>query len=202
MFERYTEGARRIIFFARYEASQYGSRLIEPEHMLLGLLREHPSLLKGRLSHDSVTNLRLEIEPQLKRGPRFNTSVEVPFSEESKHVLEHASAEAERLSHPYIGTEHILFGILAEDKCPASRVLRVHDLTVFVPQEERPRRPTAEIDAMVMASAMEPFASVASAEASSPNPPEWQQEGQSQPGPHISEFSLGLLVSVLSYCLF
>jgi ClpA/ClpB-like protein len=177
MFERYTEGARRVIFFARYEASQYGSRIIEPEHMLLGLLRERPSLLEGRLSLNPVTNLRPEIEPQLRRGPRFTTSVEVPLSEESKHVLGHASAEAERLSHPQIGTEHILFGILAEQKCPASQVLRAHGLNVFVPHEERPRRRTEELDAMVMASAMEPFTSVTSAEVASPNPPEWQQEG-------------------------
>ncbi len=177
MFERYTEGARRVIFFARYEASQYGSRLIEPEHMLLGLLRERPSLLQGRLSVDPVTKLRPEIEPQLKKGPRFTTSVEVPLSEESKQALGNASAEAERLSHTYVGTEHILFGILAEQKCPASRVLRAHGLNVFVPQEERPRRPTEELDAMAMASAMEPFSSVTSAEAASPYPPEWQQAG-------------------------
>ena len=177
MFERYSEGARRVIFFARHEASQYGSRSIEPEHVLLGLLRERPSLLEGRLSLDLGTNLRLEIEPQLKRGPRFTTSVEVPLSEESKHVLGHASAEAERLSHAYIGTEHILFGILAEQKSLASRVLRVHGLNAFEPHEERPRRPTEELDAMMMASAMEPFTSVESAEAESSSPPEWQQEG-------------------------
>jgi ATP-dependent Clp protease ATP-binding subunit ClpC len=47
MFERYTEGARRVIFFARFEASQYGGPTIDPEHMLLGLLREYPSLLEG-----------------------------------------------------------------------------------------------------------------------------------------------------------
>jgi hypothetical protein len=177
MFERYTEGARRVIFFARYEASQYGSRFIEPEHMLLGLLRERPSLLAGRLSLDPVTNLRLEIEPQLKKGQRFTTSVEVPLSEGSKHVLQHASAEAERLSHQYIGAEHLLSGILAQEKCPASRVLRSHSLNDFVPQEERPRQPTGEQDAMVMASAMEPFLSVTSAEATLSNQSEWEIEG-------------------------
>jgi len=168
MFERYTEGARRVIFFARYEASQYGSRFIEPEHMLLGLLREYPSLLAGQLSYDPVPNLRLEIEPHLKKGGRFNTSVEVPLSEESKHVLQHALAEAERLSHRYIGPEHILFGILAEQKCPAARVLRAHGLKDFAPHEEHPRRDSSVI---------EPFTSATSDEASSPNPSEWQQEG-------------------------
>jgi len=151
MFERYTEGARRVIFFARYEASQYGSPTIAPEHMLLGLLKEYPSLLEGHLAHDSVTNLRLAVEPQLKRGQRFATSVEVPLSDESKHVLGYAYAEAGRLSHHYIGPEHILFGILAEEKCPASRFLQDHGLKVFVPREEHPRRPTGEVDAREVA---------------------------------------------------
>jgi ATP-dependent Clp protease ATP-binding subunit ClpC len=80
MFERYTEGARRVIFFARYEASQYGSPAIEPELLLLGLLKEYPSLLEKQLPHDSVTNLRTGIEPELKKRQRFATSVEVPLS--------------------------------------------------------------------------------------------------------------------------
>jgi ClpA/ClpB-like protein len=144
MFERYTEGARRVIFFARFEASQYGSPAIEPEHMLLGLLKEYPSLLEGQLSHDSVANLRTVIEPHLKKGQRFPTSVEVPLSKESQNVLWHAYEEAGRLSHDYIGPEHILFGIFTEQTCPASRFLREHGLKVFVPREEYPRRPTGE----------------------------------------------------------
>jgi len=138
MFERFTEGARRVVFYARYEASQYGSRSIEPEHLLLGLMRERASFLKGRLSLDPVTNLRLEIEPILKTGPRFTASVEVPLSEQATCVLDRARAEADRLSHLHVGTEHILFGILEDEECPASRVIRAHGLTVIVPREERP----------------------------------------------------------------
>jgi hypothetical protein len=145
MFERYTERARRVIFFARYEASQHGSPTIEPEHMLLGLLRECRSLLEKQLSHDSVNNLSQVIESQLQRGQRFATSVEVPLSDKSKHVLGHAYEEAGRLSHHYIGPEHILFGILAEQKSHASRFLQDHGLTVFVPREEHPQRPTGEV---------------------------------------------------------
>jgi ATP-dependent Clp protease ATP-binding subunit ClpC len=137
MFERYTKAARRVVFFARYEVSQYGSQCIEPEHTLLGLMHERPSFLKGRLSLDPVTNLRLEIEPTLNTGPRFTMSVEVPLSEGTKSVLEHARAEADRLSHSNVGTEHILFGILENDECPASRVLRAHGLMAIVPREER-----------------------------------------------------------------
>jgi hypothetical protein len=84
------------------------------------------------------------LEPQLKKGQRIATSVEVPLSDESKNVLRHAYAEAGRLSHDYIGPEHILFGIFAEQKCPASQFLREHGLNVFVPREEHPRRPTGE----------------------------------------------------------
>ena len=79
MFERYTEKARRVIFFARYEASQYGSPYIETEHLLLGLLREDKALANRFLrTHGSIESIRKEIESRITVRERISTSVEVP----------------------------------------------------------------------------------------------------------------------------
>src|SRR5689334_22698282 len=88
MFERFTEQARRTIFFARYEASQYGSPYIETEHLLLGILRERRAVLgkwfpgKGNLE----AKIRTQIEKHITRGARIPTSVEVPLSQENRQV--------------------------------------------------------------------------------------------------------------------
>ena len=98
MFERYTEKARRVIFFARYEASQYGSPYIETEHLLLGLMREDKALANRFLrTHGSIESIRKEIESRITIRERISTSVEVPLSQESKRILNYATEEAERL---------------------------------------------------------------------------------------------------------
>jgi len=113
VFERYTEKARRVIFFARYEASQYGSPYIETEHLLLGLMREDKALANRFLrSHGSIESIRKEIEQRITIRERISTSVEVPLSQESKRILNFATEEAERLGHRHVGTEHLLLGIL------------------------------------------------------------------------------------------
>src|SRR5213075_2093679 len=115
MFERYTEKARRAIFFARYEASQYGSPYIETEHLLLGLLREDKALTNRFLrSHASVESIRKQIEGHTTIREKVSTSVDLPLSNECKRVLAYAAEEAERLSHKHIGTEHLLLGLLRE----------------------------------------------------------------------------------------
>src|SRR5712692_6461486 len=107
MFERYTEKARRVIFFARYEASQFGSPYIETEHLLLGLLREDKALTNRFLrSHASVESIRKQIEGHTTIREKVSTSVDLPLSNECKRVLAYAAEEAERLSHKHIGTEH------------------------------------------------------------------------------------------------
>ncbi len=118
MFERYTEKARRVIFFARYEASQFGSPYIETEHLLLGLLREDKALTNRFLrSHASVESIRKQIEGHTTIREKVSTSVDLPLSNECKRVLAYAAEEAERLSHRHIGTEHLLLGLLREEKC-------------------------------------------------------------------------------------
>jgi len=113
VFERYTEKARRVIFFARYEASQYGSPYIETEHLLLGLLREDKALANRFLrTHGSIESIRKEIEARITVRERISTSVEVPLSQECKRILNFAAEEAERLGHKHVGTEHLLLGVL------------------------------------------------------------------------------------------
>src|SRR6202051_4856765 len=103
MFERYTEKARRVIFFARYEASQFGSPNIETEHMLLGLLREDKALTNRFLrAHNVVESIRPQIEQHTTIREKTSTSVDLPISEEGKRVLAYAAEEAERLAHKHI----------------------------------------------------------------------------------------------------
>ncbi len=125
MFERYTERARRVIFFARYEASQLGSGAIETEHLLLGLIREGKGLTsrlfaKGHLSMDQI---RKDVEGRSPYREKVSTSLDIPLSTESKRVLGHAAEEAERLLHNYIGTEHILLGLMREERSTAATIL-------------------------------------------------------------------------------
>src|SRR5690348_8650537 len=125
MFERYTERARRVLFFARYEASQLGSISIETEHLLLGLIREGKGLTSRIFarSHLSLENIRKDIEGRTVFREKVSTSVEIPFSAETKRVLQYAAEEADRLLHNYIGTEHLLLGILREERSVAASIL-------------------------------------------------------------------------------
>jgi hypothetical protein len=124
MFERYTEKARRVIFFARYEASLYGSPYIETEHLLLGLLREDQSLAKWFPGEpNAATSIRSEIEKQITRGERIATSVEVPLTQEGKEVLNLAADTAERLGHRHVDTVHLLIGILRAEESLAAKIL-------------------------------------------------------------------------------
>jgi len=114
MFERYTEKARRSIFFARYEASQTGNSFIEAGHLLLGLLREDRRLIP-MLRISSPEALRAQIEEQL--GPvkdKIATSVDLPLSQPCKRALSYAAEDAERLGHKNIDTHHLVLGLLRE----------------------------------------------------------------------------------------
>src|ERR1700677_4706239 len=140
MFERYTEKARRVIFFARYEASQFGSPYIETEHLLLGLLRENKQLANRFLrSHAAVDSIRKQIEGHTTAREKVSTSVDLPLSHECKRVLAYAAEEAERLNHRHIGTEHLLLGILREEKCVAAEILNERGLRLNAIREELAR---------------------------------------------------------------
>jgi 1-pyrroline-5-carboxylate dehydrogenase len=137
MFERYTEKARRVIFYARYEASQLGSPYIQSEHILLGMLREDKALTNRILrSNGSIEAIRKEIEDQTTLGEKIATSVDLPLSNECKRVLAYAAEEAERLAHRHIGTEHLLLGLLREDKCLAAKILTERGVRLETVREE------------------------------------------------------------------
>jgi ketosteroid isomerase-like protein len=124
MFERYTEIARRVIFFARYEASQYGSPYIASEHLLLGLLREDHTLAKRFPGEKNVgAEIRKEIDGRIPRGQRISTSLEMPLTEECQTILKLAAETSERLGHCKIETEHLLIGILRVESSLAAQIL-------------------------------------------------------------------------------
>jgi ATP-dependent Clp protease ATP-binding subunit ClpC len=129
MFERYTERARRVLFFARYEASQLGIPSIETEHVLLGLIREGglTSQIFDR-SHLPVETIRNEIAGRTVFREKLSTSIEIPFSAETKRVLQFAAEEADRLQDDHIGSENLLLGLLREETSVAASILATHGL--------------------------------------------------------------------------
>src|SRR3979409_2692838 len=146
MFERYTEKARRVIFFARYEASQFGSPYIETEHLLLGLLREDKALTNRFLrSHAAVESIRKQIEGHTTIREKVSTSVDLPLSHECKRVLAYGAEEAERLSHKHIGTEHLLLGWLREEKCCPAEILHERGLRLSQVREEIQRSSSEKV---------------------------------------------------------
>ena len=142
MFERYTEQARRSIFFARYEASSFGSPYIDTEHLLLGLVREDKSFAGSAPAH----RIREQVEQRIPRRNRVSTSVDLPLSEQVKAALAYASEEADQFHHKNIDCGHLLLGLLRMENCVAAELLRQNgiDYETFrnqVPQAPMPRDP-------------------------------------------------------------
>src|SRR5438309_1752892 len=130
MFERYTETARKVVFAARYEASQFGSEYIETEHLLLGILRsDAPLVLRLLKASGKIESIRDQIEKQFTRRENVSTSVDLPLSLECKRVLAYGAEEAERLNHEHIAVEHLLLGLLREERCVASKIMVENGLT-------------------------------------------------------------------------
>ena len=138
MFEKYNEKARRALFFARYEASKLGSRVIESEHILLGVLREGEEIIKEIFSRFNVKpeQIRREVEGDRLFVDRISSSAELPLSEESKKILAYSAHEAESMLHQYVGTEHLLIGILRVESSTAARILSAKGLNVYGVREE------------------------------------------------------------------
>ncbi len=130
MFEKFTEKARRVMFFARYEASQFGSESIQSGHLLLGLLREAEKTSIQLLDRMGVqTNLLRErlisaLSPRDKRLTPSSTSIDIPMEEEVKRILQHATQESAKLNHKHVGAEHLLLGMLKEEQGLAGRLLK------------------------------------------------------------------------------
>ena len=140
MFERYTELARRTIFFARFEASRFGSSEIGTEHLLLGLIREEKTLpVRG-----GIEKLRSAMESQMPQGSgRTSTSIDMPLTLEAKRTLAYAAEESEALGHKLIDTCHLVLGLLRVKSCPAAVLLREHGLDLESYRKiARPRDPS------------------------------------------------------------
>ena len=125
MFERYTEQARRALFFARYEAFQRGSPDIETEHLLLALFRDEQSVTARVFARAgvSLTEIQRQVESRTSQHAPLSDSSEVPFSNAARRVLRHAAQEADRLLHNRVGTEHLLLGLFREERSTAAAIL-------------------------------------------------------------------------------
>jgi ATP-dependent Clp protease ATP-binding subunit ClpC len=128
MFDRYTEAARRALFFARYEVSERGGTAIETEHILLGVAREPKGVVARILTPLLLEEIRREVEAQPPRREKLDESIEIPFTIETKRALQFTADEADRLGHDHIGTEHLLLGLLREDTSAAASILKRHGL--------------------------------------------------------------------------
>jgi hypothetical protein len=120
MFERYTEQARKTIFFAKHEATQFGSKHIETEHLLLAFLND--AFLTSLLEGISVQSIREEILSFLPRA--LPTSGDLPLSNSAKRALTYGAEEADRLADRQIRNRHLLLGLMRVEDCYASRVLK------------------------------------------------------------------------------
>jgi len=125
MFELYTERARRTLLVARHEAEQSGAATIEAEHLLLALVQEGKGMTSRLFTAANLTldSVRREISGRVAVRETRSTSGELPFSVEVKRVLQFTAVEAERWQHNYIGTEHLLLGLLCEDGSVAAAIL-------------------------------------------------------------------------------
>lgn len=126
MFERYSERARRVIFFARYFAARSGSPEIESDLLLMGLLREDKGLGNRFLGSPWVAEeVWKKIQQRKPAREKFSGPVDIPLSSKSKRALRFAAEEADLLSSKVIRTGHILLGLLREERCLAAEIL--HD---------------------------------------------------------------------------
>jgi ATP-dependent Clp protease ATP-binding subunit ClpC len=131
MFERYTERSRRVIFFARYEALQYGSPVISPEHVLLGLLREDKTLSARYFPYTptiSPDKIRRDIEERIVVRDRMPQSAELHLSADTKRVLVIANEESRILKQRTVSPEHILLGIIRHSTSVAAEILSGYGL--------------------------------------------------------------------------
>ncbi len=160
MFERYSERARRVLFFARYELSELGGETIDPAHVLLGLLRDRGTDRLFASRNIPPAELRLTIEQRVPRGSRFPTSVEVPFAGATKRVLNFAAEEADRLLQHHVEPEHLLLALLRENDPVAAASLIAYrmdldDIREYIVSRSRTRIATTDTQ---LVESVNPFA--------------------------------------------
>ena len=143
MFERYTNKARQVIYFARYEALQYGSQVITPEHILLGLMREDKNIFARffRFRNNlTVEIVRREIEERIVLRERISQSAELNLAPETKRILAFANDESIQLQNRHIEPEHLLLGLVREARSIAAEILSQYGLQIQKIREEIARQ--------------------------------------------------------------
>jgi len=130
MFERFTEKARRVIFFARYEASEFGSPAIDTEHLLLGILRESRGILFR------LHEVRDQIRAQVPRHEKIPINVDLPFSVASKAALGRVAQKAKERAQNAITPELILLALLEDGECLATRILQQTGVNISALRDE------------------------------------------------------------------
>ncbi|RMG44272.1 MAG: ATP-dependent Clp protease ATP-binding subunit [Acidobacteria bacterium] len=138
MIEQFTEKAKRVLFLARYEATQRGAPVIGTEHILIGLLREDDPLVRELFhrSNISVDLLRTEMESRQSGIMQVSRGVDIPFSDEAKRVLECAQEEARGIMSPTVDVEHLLLGLIRVDDAPAGRLLGERGMRLYTVRED------------------------------------------------------------------
>jgi len=138
MFERFTDRARKVMALANQEAQRLNHEYIGTEHILLGLVKEGSGVGANVLKNLDVDlrKVRLEVEKLVKAGPEMVTMGKLPQTPRAKKVIEYAIEEARNLNHNYVGTEHLLLGLLREHDGVAAQVLRNLNLRLEDVREE------------------------------------------------------------------
>ena len=138
MFDRFTDRARKVMGLARQEAQRFNHQYIGTEHILLGLIQEGSGVAANVLRNLEVDpeKIRVEVEKIVQDGPTMVTMGQLPFTPRAKKVLELASEEASNLRHNYIGTEHLLLGLIRENEGVAAQVLMNLNLKLEDVREE------------------------------------------------------------------
>src|SRR5438128_8653081 len=125
MYERFTERARKVMQLANQEAQRFNHEYVGTEHVLLGLIKEGSGVAANVLKNLDVDlrKIRNEVEKIVQAGPDMVTMGKLPQTPRAKKVIEYAIEEARNLNHTYIGTEHLLLGLLREEEGLAAQIL-------------------------------------------------------------------------------
>src|SRR5713101_5539558 len=125
MYERFTDRARKVMQLANQEAQRFNHEYIGTEHILLGLVKEGSGVAANVLKNLDIDlrKIRLEVEKIVQSGPGMVTMGKLPQTPRGKKVVEYAIEEARNLNHNYVGTEHLLLGLIREEEGVAAQVL-------------------------------------------------------------------------------
>jgi len=129
MFDRFSASARRVVFHAGVQAGVFGTEMITPELLLLGMLQQRPPLELSRLiggDADHWDALRKQIEENIPRGNPVSLSAGIPVSQELEHVFQHAIEEMSGTGLERVQPGHLVIGILREEGCHAAELLRAN----------------------------------------------------------------------------